>query len=199
MFDFFYNKMMKNCPSQIDLGFSDTDSFLFKCNKTRKFLKHITPYMDFSNYLPEHPNFDISKKSQLGYFKDELGCQQKCVEFIGLRSKCYALNIIHKNSKKIEKKVCKGLGRVAIQNRLRFKHYHDCLFKKGSFRFNFHSIKSLKQNVFTVNQNKKALSYFDSKRWIFNCGIHSVPYGSYVIKKYFSDCPQCFLSQKVES
>jgi len=192
MYDFYYNKMMKNCPSEIDVGFSDTDSFLFKATKPKKFIKHIKPLMDFSNYDPSDKNFDVSKKSQLGYFKDELGGKLKCSEFIGLRSKCYAMNLIDRKTKeKTEKKICKGLARVAIKNRLRFIHYKKCLKKHKTFRFSFNSIRSQKQNVYTINQKKKALSYFDSKRWLFDCGIHSQPYGSVLIKKFFNKCPRC--------
>jgi hypothetical protein len=192
MYDFFYNKMLKKCPSKIDVGFSDTDSFLFKATKPKKFLKHLKPYMDFSNYDPLNEYYDASKKSQLGYFKDELGGKLKCTEFIGLRSKCYAMNLKNPNTNEIsEKKTCKGLARIAIKNRLRFIHYKKCLKKHKTFRFSFNSIRSQKQNVFTIRQNKKALSYFDSKRWLFDCGIHSQPYGSILIKKYFNRCPTC--------
>lgn len=192
MYDFFYNKMMKNCPSQLDLGFSDTDSFLFKVNKPKQFLNHLKPHMDFSNYKPTNENFDVSKKAQLGYFKDELGGELKCVEFIGLRSKCYAMNLKNKKTNEtIEKKTCKGLARVAIKNRLRFRHYKNCLKKYKTFRFDFSTIRSQKQNVYTIRQKKKALSYFDSKRWLFNCGIHSCPFGSKLIKKYYDKCPTC--------
>jgi hypothetical protein len=113
-------------------------------------------------------------------------------EFVGLRSKCYSLNMKEINTlKKIEKKVCKGLGRVAIDKRLKFKHYKKCLFNFNDRRFNFCTIRSTKQNVKTVRINKRAISHFDSKRWLFNCGIHSEPYGSIIIDKYYSKCPKC--------
>jgi hypothetical protein len=57
------------------------------------FEKKMSSYMDYSNYKEDHPLYDTSKKSQLGYFKDELDSDSKCVEFVGLRSKCYALKI----------------------------------------------------------------------------------------------------------
>lgn len=189
MFDFFYNKLLKNSPSKIELGFSDTDSFLFKANNAKLFEKHIQPFMDYSNYPNNNPLFSNVNKSKLGYFKDELHGELVCKEFVGLRAKCYSMRLKNNNFK-VEKKVCKGLGRIAIQNRLKFKHYKKCLFKKELKRFHFHSIRSSKQNVSTVLLNKKAISHFDSKRWIFNCGIHSVPYGSQMIKKFYDICPK---------
>jgi len=190
MYDFFYNKLLKNSPCKIELGFSDTDSFLFKVKNPKLFLEHIEPFMDFSNYPTNHPMYSSKNKSKLGFFKDELQGKLECTEFIGLRAKCYALNL-KSNGAKIEKKTCKGLGKIAIKNRLKFKHYKNCLFKGIPKRFDFHSIRSKKHNLSTIRINKKALSHFDSKRWLFDCGIHSVPYGSNVIKKQINVCPHC--------
>ncbi len=109
-----------------------------------------------------------------------------------LRPKCYSLNLVNVNTKvKSEKKICKGLGRAAIKNRLQFKQYKKCLKEGKIYRHFFASIRSKKHDVSTILQKKKALSHFDCKRWLFNCGIHSVPYGSKVIKKYYDVCPFC--------
>ncbi|NBU97020.1 MAG: hypothetical protein EBS19_02210 [Spirochaetia bacterium] len=193
MFDFYYNKLLKGLNCKLELGMSDTDSFLFKVSNKRKFRKHIHPYMDYSNYPSDHPLHNLSNKSKLGYFKDELSGVFSCKEFVGLKAKCYALKLEHKTTKDIkEKKVCKGLGRVAINNRLRFKHYKECLFSGVPKRYDFHIIKSRKHQITTSRINKKAISHFDSKRWIHSCGIHSDPYGSVFIQpsKTFP-CPKC--------
>ena len=197
MYDFFYNKLLKNSPCKIQLGFSDTDSFLIKVSESKAFLDHIEPFMDFSNYSTSHPFFSTKNKGKLGYFKDELQGKLVCTEFIGLRAKCYALKL-KQDATIIEKKTCKGLGRIAIKNKLKFKHYKQCLLRGKPKRFNFHSIRSKKHNISTVRINKKALSHFDSKRWIFDCGIHSVPYGSHVIKTQFNVCSICPVSKFVQ-
>lgn len=190
MYEFFYNIL--NDPNfKIDLGFSDTDSFLFKTDNTKQFEKKVKPYMDFSNFPPEHKLFSLKNKAKLGFFKDELGGKLTISEFVGLRAKCYSLKLIDKKNKVVEKKVCKGLGRIAIDKRLRFEHYKTCLFNFLDRRYDFASIRSTKQNVKTVRINKRAISHFDSKRWLFDCGIHSVPYGSYVISKNFNKCSKC--------
>lgn len=190
MYDFYYNKLLKNAPCKIELGFSDTDSFLFKVDNKKAFIEHIKPLMDFSNYPKKHPLHSTENKSMLGYFKDELQGTLKCTEFVGLRAKCYALKLKDEN-KVSEKKVCKGLGRIAIKNKLKFSHYKKCLLHGKTKRFAFHSIRSKKHNIHTVRLKKKALAHFDSKRWIFDCGIHSVPYGSYIIQKYYNVCQIC--------
>lgn len=184
--------MLKDNPCGIDLGFSDTDSFLFQADDGQSFRKHIHKYIDYSNYDPTHPLYTKKNKSKLGYFKDELAGKYNCKKFIGLRSKCYALKLTNvKTKEKIEKKTCKGLARIAIKNRLLFEHYEECLNNGKPKRFGFSSIRSFNQSVYTVYQNKKALSHFDSKRWIYDCGIHSSPYGSLLIKNFYNKCPKC--------
>jgi hypothetical protein len=192
MYDFWYNKMTNTCLSKFDLGMSDTDSFLFKVTQPDDFWNHISSYMDFSNYQPNHPDFNDDHKAQLGFFKNELGGDNKCVEFIGLRPKCYSLNLVNvKTNEKSEKKICKGLGRAAIQNRLKFIQYKKCLTFGKIQRHSFASIRSTKHKIKTIMQRKKALSHFDCKRWLFDCGMHSVPYGSKKIKHFYNVCPVC--------
>lgn len=192
MFDFYYNKMTKNISCEFDLGMSDTDSLLFRVTKPKLFWKHMKKFMDFSNYPSNHPKFSSENKAKLGYFKDELAGENKCIGFVGLRPKCYALKIQNKISKTLsDKKVCKGLGRTAIKNRLKYEEYLHCLSSKKPIRHKYVSIRSKKHDIFTVMQKKKALTHFDSKRWIFNCGIHSVPYGSKIIEFFSNNCPFC--------
>jgi hypothetical protein len=167
-----------------------SDSFSLYIKNNEEFEKKMDDYMDYSNYRDDHSLYNTSRKAELGYFKDELDCDSKCVEFVGLRSKCYALKI-KKNDNFYEKKVCKGLGRVAIKNRLKFNEYKECLMKKRDFRHHYTGIVSQKQNIFTVVRKKKALSCFDSKRWIFSCGIHSSPFGSILIDRYKNKCFKC--------
>lgn len=190
MFQFFYNVLLDSKFS-VDLGFSDTDSFLFKTSNTKEYEKKVFPLMDFSNYPQDHPNFSEKNKAKLGFFKDELAGQYKISEFVGLRAKCYSMKMKTNQNEMIEKKICKGLGRIAIEKRLKFKHYKACLFKHHDKRYDFCTIRSTKQNIKTVRINKKAISHFDSKRWLFDCGIHSVPYGSKIINKCYSKCPRC--------
>ncbi|MDP2794437.1 MAG: hypothetical protein Q8O25_10220 [Sulfurisoma sp.] len=193
MYDFFYNKLIKRCGREnIELLFSDTDSFCFHVADNTKFENEMGDMMDYSNYPSNHRLYDESRKSQLGFFKDEISADSFCTEFVGLHSKCYALNIKNKKTNETyEKKVCKGLGRTAITNRLKFSEYKKCLFQKKDIRHYYTGIVSKKHNLFTVVRCKKALNCFDSKRFIYNCGRHSSPLGSILIKKYGNKCYKC--------
>ena len=184
--------MLKNTTCTYDLGMTDTDSFLFEVTKPNEFWKKMIPFMDFSNYNPNHKLYSIENKQKLGFFKNEFGSEKKCIEFIGLRAKCYSFNLEDKTTKEItSKKTCKGLGRTAIANRLKFEQYKQCLIEGKIRRHDFASIRSRKHKLSTIRQRKKALSHFDCKRFIFTCGIHSLPYGHYKIKDFYFSCPFC--------
>jgi len=192
MFDAWYNKITNNKNLTFEIGMSDTDSFLFKVSDGKSYRDHCKDFMDFSNYPETHSDFTLAHKAQLGYFKDELCAKFKCLEFVGLRSKCYAMNLYNLQTKEpSEKRVCKGVGRTCIKSRLHFKKYKNCLLQNKVYRDKFHAIRSVKHNLQTVCITKKALSFIDTKRWIYDCGIHSEPYGSILIQKYFNVCPYC--------
>lgn len=171
---------------------SFSDSLCLLVKNTASFENKMHNHMDFSNYPEEHPKHDKSNQNELGFWKNELCGVSDCLEFVGLRSKSYALLLKNrKNAEVIEKKVCKGLGKKAIRNRLKFSEYKECLFEGSEIRHHFTSILSKKHDLFTVVRKKKALSRFDSKRWLLSCGIHSFPFNSYLIYKYGNKCVRC--------
>lgn len=192
MIDAWYNKITNTKKCQFELGMSDTDSFLFKVTNKSEFWQHVKPIMDYSNYESHHEKFDLSHKAKLGFMKDELCGKYKCEEFVGLRSKTYSMLLNDPSSNSYtEKKVCKGVGRTAIKKRLNFEQYKSCLFDQKIINHQFASIRSTKHIIKTVNIKKRALSFLDTKRFILDCGIHSVPFGSYLIKKYKGKCQIC--------
>ena len=193
MFDFYYNKLMKLCGrDSVELCMTDTDSFIFHTTDNRQMESRIAKFMDYSNYPESHRLHDKTNKAQLGFFKDEISPSLYIREFIGLRSKCYALKLKGKKTDElVYKKTCKGLGRVCIKNRLKFSEYKKALFNKEDVRHYFTGILSTKHTIHTVVRKKKALSCFDSKRYIYPCGLHSSPFGSILIRKNKGRCFRC--------
>jgi hypothetical protein len=57
--------------------------------------------MDFSNYPTNHELFTKEIKAKLGNFKDEFCGSKQCVEFEGLRAKCYCFNLEDKKNNNI--------------------------------------------------------------------------------------------------
>jgi len=58
-------------------------------------------------------------------------------------------------------------------------------------------ISSIKHEIRINSVNKLAFSSYDSKRYIFPCGIHSVPYGHYILKEN-KNCPHCNYKVKLK-
>ena len=191
MYNFWFNVLTKDSPCHFEVGMSDTDSLLFKVTKPTEFWNRIDEHMDYSNYDSNHPKFSLENKARLGKFKNELGSEKKCLRFVGLRAKCYSLKLTDKKDTISEKCVAKGLGRVAIKNRLKFNQYASTLRTGKVVRHQFASIKSQQHNLFTVMQRKKALTHFDSKRFLLSCGIHSLSYGHQFINKFGDKCFKC--------
>ena len=193
MYDSWYNVFMKHWGEEnIQLGFSDTDSFLMSI-RTKNLsddLYALRKHMDFANYPPEHRLYSERSKNALYHFKDELQGKNACIRFCGLKAKCYSMRLRSRKGDKSEKHTCKGLGRVAIKNRLTFNTYKSCLVKQKAVRESYHAIQAKDSTLKSVLRTKVAMSAFDDKRRILRCGIHSDAYGN-VHTKRSERCSKC--------
>jgi hypothetical protein len=57
------------------------------------------------------------------------------------------------------------------------ENYKRVLFGQGLMKEEVTAIRSYKHEVFTVKQNKVALTAYDDKRFLLESGLDSVPYG----------------------
>ena len=99
---------------------------------------------------------------------------QECVE---LRAKMYS--ILLPNGKPIF--TAKGVSRRYILKHLHHKDYLRTLKGTESTIATFSTIRSLKQQINTLEVTKICLSAFDYKRYILNDGITTLAYGHYEI------------------
>jgi hypothetical protein len=184
MYDQYYN-VIKPLLGNAEVLFSDTDSFCIAVTSQRKQnnLEKLNPIMDYSNYPKHHAQFSDCRRNQLGLFKDEL-CGEKMDEFVGLRSKTYAFTL--KNKKMTSK--CKGV-RKGYKKTIPFASFKKCITSIASVRITQYHIVSKNHNLETSKVDKLCFSSFDDKRWLMDCKIHSVPYGSRLIKK--KQCVYC--------
>jgi hypothetical protein len=166
---------------------TDTDSIMagVRTRNLGKAFKDLSHIMDFSNLPSTHKLHNNTHKNQLHRFKDETK-GGVCSAFVGLKSKCYSV----KSAK--DKIVCKGVGRTAIKHRLKFDHYLNCLKKNCIKRTYYNTIEAKTHKLTSVRRNKIALSSFDSKRFIFNCGVHSAAYANVHIDPS-GECYKCKL------
>ena len=187
MYQSYYDVFMSHFKSKnLTLCFSDTDSFLFQV-QTKNLsndMEKLKYLFDFSKYPKNHPLYDDSKANHLFYFKDELCGKAAITRFIGLRPKCYSMQIQNYNDDDtITKKVCKGIKRTAIKKQLSFADYKECLNKQHTIYKSFRNLGSKNHVISTKFVRKIALSAIDTKRYTLNCGKHTLALGNYKINK----------------
>ena len=97
MYKFFYDVLKPKYGDNVELGYTDTDSFVIyvKTDDIYEDLKELNEYMDFSEYPKDHPNYDASNKKVIGKIKDELK-GNIIEEFIGLKPNMYSYSVVEK-------------------------------------------------------------------------------------------------------
>ncbi|GBL91025.1 hypothetical protein AVEN_184415-1 [Araneus ventricosus] len=177
MYDFHYNTILKKYGDKTQLLFTDTDSLCYEITTEdlNKDFENMKDYFDFSDYPPDHALFSVENKKRIGFFKDELN-GQPCFEFVGLRSKMYSIL-----SESCEKRTAKGISRSGRKRKLNHANYRNCLLSREPTSVSQFRIGSEKHRIFSMQQNKKALSAFEDKRYLLEDGVTSLSYGQFKI------------------
>jgi len=184
LYKFHYEFMLPLYGKDLKLCMSDTDSALYHVQRR----KHQCPYEDIrrnlyyfdtSNYNPADPAYSIQNKKKMGCLKEEgKGRFSPYVYFCGLQSKMYTLeqqkNKDTKKGKGIKQSVLKTFSSEDYEQTL-----HDLSPVK---RHTYQAIRSIKNQLYTVEGEKRGLSAFDDKFYILDDGISTVPYGYYKLK-----------------
>jgi hypothetical protein len=176
MLNFWYKVLKPNFQS-ISLILMDTDSFLFSI-KTSDFVRDVQPikhHFDFSNLQPTHPLYSTKNAKKYGLFKDELGGIEP-LEIVTPCSKVYSILLPNSEVKKL-----KGVQKSFVKNMMKFEHFKNCVLEKKSTMANFNNIISKEHNLYTANVQKSALRAIDYKRVVLADGIHTLPYGHYLL------------------
>ncbi len=131
---------------------------------------------DTSNYPKDHPLYSIIRHKVIGVMKDEAGGKIIRV-FVGLRPKNYSF-IFDKSQGVIgEKRTAKGIQSNFIKKHMRHEMFKECLFNRHRTMATFHQIRSFCNELYTIRTSKIALTPLDDKRFIYDDGVTSVPYG----------------------
>ena len=167
MYDFHYNYMVKTFKD-CKLLFTDTDSFCYSIPYVEDVYatikdtdQNFSDQFDFSNFPKDHSNFDMSNKMVPGKFKDECP-NNPILEFVGLRSKMYA--ILTKNG--VEKKTAKGVSQRVTNNVIKHNDYKTCLMNDDQMYHRMVKIGHTHHQLETQVILKKSLSPFNDKKWI---------------------------------
>ena len=164
MYKFWYDYIKPKYGDRAKLCYTDTDSFAIHII-TEDYFKDIAGdvkiWFDTFNYdqndkrsLPTGKN-----KKELGFFKDELG-RKIMVEICPLRGKTWTY-LMDDGS---EHKKAKGTKNCAIERRLMFENYKDCLFNEKTIFKKQQRFKSYYHDMYTEEINKVVLSSNDNKR-----------------------------------
>jgi hypothetical protein len=195
-----YYEVIKPALGDCTVLMSDTDSLMLsvRSKEPEEHLIKLRHIIDFSNYPREHPLFSAKNKNQLGFWKSELE-GGTMLKFCGLRSKTYAF--VLENGESGERQVnskCKGITR-AYKKKITFENYLSCLQSFNKFSLTQYQIRAKNHNIFTAKIDKLCFSSFDDKRYLLECGIHSLPYGSTYIDTCLDKCPECAAHNPLEN
>lgn len=181
MYDFYYGYMKKKYGDKVFLCYTDTDSFLMDISTDCFYSDMLADIQIYDTSDFEESNvYGIPRmnKKVPGLFKDELK-GSIATEFVGLRSKMYAVRMQEKSEKQIRK--AKGVKKCVLEKKINFKDYLNCIESKEEVVREQNTIRSKKHQVYTITQTKVALSAYDNKRYILDGNINTLPWGHYKI------------------
>jgi hypothetical protein len=203
MYRFWYGYVKERYGDNAQLGYMDTDSFIFQV-ETEDIYKDMAERSDL---------FDLNDTKTIGLFKDETP-GNVITESFHIRAKSYHYVLADKSTKSKHKGVSKkGMGEMAIdtympslegslldnpidksslseQEIMRAEAdpmtlvYRDCLFGKEVFHAKNVGIRSKDHILSLVESEKKALCPIDTKRWILSDGVTTLPYRHWRIQAY---------------
>jgi len=196
MYDFYYNVLKPFYGDKITLCYTDTDSFVLEIHTDdvyQDIINNFLDHFDLSNYNDNHPIFNNKSSEEineikgkncgvLGKFKDELSGNIMS-KFIGLRAKSYYFDSWDPIKMKdiSPKKKNKGTKNTVLENEITGDDYEKCIFKKEKKVIKQNLIQSYKHNLYSITQEKIALSDEDDKRIIADDNINTFSYGHYKI------------------
>lgn len=197
MYKFHYEHILPTFGHEnVDLCFTDTDSFCFhiKCDDFyQHMVEHSEEWYDTSDVDSEfktikgdvlHSNYN---KKKLGMFKPETG-SNSVKQFIGLRSKCYSLDVEWKG-KPERKMAAKGVPKKSAERHLSHSAYEKCLMEWSpegdslvgdpTASVEYKKIGSRRHEVFTYDLQRRALCSFDDKTYMEGNDTESLRHGHY--------------------
>jgi hypothetical protein len=195
MYAFYYEYLVPMyAGTGLRMIYTDTDSFYLHIkNQSNLYLDflHNERFFDRSNYPPKHFLHSNKRKRKLGLMKNE-HTEGQITEMCALRAKMYAVRICNEK----DDLKAKGLKRSIISE-LSMENYLSCLRNISTTHHNYKQIRSFRHQIVTQKQQKIGLSPFDDKRYILDCGIHTLGHGHYKTKSspQFNHCNECFKNQ----
>ena len=173
MLDFHYHTMEKHFHGKSDLIYSDTDSLVYhvKHDNLYEWMAQNPAEFDLSNMVKHKSNANYNV---LGKLKSEVS-DNIITEFLALSPKCYSYRYLVEGKTK-ESKKAKGISMSVVDKTIKYDDYHEVLTTEESQTRKIYGIRSFNQQLFTVMENKVALTPFYDKMQMID-EIKCEPYG----------------------
>ncbi|XP_071648502.1 uncharacterized protein [Temnothorax longispinosus] len=179
LYEFHHDYMFLLYRDSCRIMYTDTDSLIYhiKCDDAYENMKHDIARFDTSDYAVDNAyDMPLVNKKVPGLMKDENN-GAIMTEFVGLRTKMYALRV---DGKKDTKKA-KGVKSNFIARTITFNDYTRCLNDEIEMTRPQSCIRSKMHKVYTISETKIALSPYDDKRYIVPDSTDTLPWGHYLI------------------
>ncbi|XP_064467558.1 uncharacterized protein LOC135378445 [Ornithodoros turicata] len=170
MYDFYYNNLLRVAPDT-RLLYMDTDSYIVMLSDEKALAELADTHLDTSGHSCDDSMYSTKNKMVLGKFKNEMP-HDHILGFCCLKPKLYALDL---HSKRRYNRA-KGVKQCEAQ-KLHYSMYIDSL-KLGEVYKVCQNLIVRKENINkSVCVTKVALNPLDTKRFICEDGIHTLPFG----------------------
>lgn len=207
IYDFHYHYMNEAFSAGCTILYTDTDSLIYELFEDPyvKIRRDCHTRFDTSDYPKDNP-FGIPQvnKKVLGMMTDENG-GVVMTDYIGLRSKLYVVknsnDEIDVKKRQWEKedydpeeiksmcrnygttKKAKGIKKSIVRNRICFEDYIECLETWKHKVISQNLIQAKEHHVYSLTQEKIALSPEDDKRYLVPGSFNTLPWGHYSLNK----------------
>lgn len=188
--------MLKTFP-KVDLIMTDTDSLFMSVQCSENYdvyddmIKNHRLY-DLSNVergnlynkIVEHcqrkqinlKDFLNKNKAVIGKMKNETP-NDDIVEAVSIKAKCY--DFVTNSDNACHKKL-KGVKKYVVKQDITHEDYVKCVEQQQTKSVTQKSLRSYNHEVYTIQQEKLALTSFNDKRYILDDGITTRAYGNYL-------------------
>ena len=161
--------------------YKDTDSLLYRIETDDLYIdiKNFAHPLDLSEYPKNHKLYDPTTRKVPLTMKDELN-GLILEEVVCLKSKLYSIKFsggVKQSAKGVQRSVKKPLNHDLFQHVL-----SSCT----SIHKKMTQMRSLNHQLFVAQVNKVALSAFDDKRFLLDCGVKSLTYGHSSLQQIFN-------------
>jgi len=175
MYSFYYDVLKPRYEKDIQLCYTDTDSFVIhvKTDDIYQDFKEMKEHFDMSGLDKSHKCYEPSHKKVLGKFSIEF--EGKIVKaFCALKAKMYSFKLDDGK----EKMTAKGCPKACVKKQLDFEKYYNTIMEGDKTNIDFKCIRHKNHRLYTMGINKVGLTEYDNKRYYLNSN-KSRPYGHY--------------------